>query len=81
MNDTTLETEPISEPVTEPVEDSELAETTFSEVVTTVTYFNLSDQLASLENTQRASLQVLLAIFFTIAGIAVSRLFGSFFKM
>ena len=81
MNETTLETEQISESVTEPAPNSEVAETTFSEVVTTATDYNISDQLTSIENISRAELQVLLVIFFTIAGILVSRLFGSFFKM
>lgn len=81
MNETTFETEQEDDIVTEPVSDNEMAETTFSEVVTTVSDFNISDQLASLENNQRASLHVLLAIFFTIAGYGVCRLFGSFFKM
>ena len=81
MNETSFETEQEDVCVTEPVPDNEVVETTFTEVVTTVTDINLSDQLASIENNQRASLHVLLAIFFIIAGYGVCRLFGSFFKM
>lgn len=81
MNETSLETEQVLFSDTEPIQNSEVAETTFSEFVTTVSDYNVSDQLASIENTQRASLHVLLAIFFTITALVVSRLFGSFFKM